>query len=94
MKVGAGFEKSLCVGQYKSICISHFVSIIVDFTRLKLVQGKKEAERLREAAQKAAEAAHDAEFQTQTKQPQAKKKHNDEDITAAFDANDDADVVF
>lgn len=49
-----------------------------DFTRLKLVQGKKEVELKREAAQKAKENA----------------KTNDSDITAAFDAQDDEDVVF
>mmetsp|Transcript_16550 Transcript_16550/g.24014 ORF Transcript_16550/g.24014 Transcript_16550/m.24014 type:complete len:242 (-) Transcript_16550:138-863(-) len=48
-----------------------------DFTRLKLVQGKKEAE-----------------VAKQTKEKENQKKHNDSDITAAFDADDDADVVF
>lgn len=46
-----------------------------DFTRLKLVQGKKEEPR--EASKKP-----------------KRKVENDKDITAEFDANDDADVVF
>lgn len=52
-----------------------------DFTRLKLVQGKKEAEIQEEAKRKAA-------------LPKAVGKENDADITAAYDAGDDADVVF
>ena len=60
----------------------------LDFTRLKLVQGKKEVEMKREAAQKAKE---NAVIQAMGK---AAKKTNDADITAAFDANDDEDVVF
>lgn len=52
----------------------------VDFTRLKLVQGKKETEQKAEAARKA--------------KLNVVVKENDEDITAAFDATDDADVVF
>ncbi|CAB9507408.1 proton ATPase subunit D [Seminavis robusta] len=59
-----------------------------DFTRLKLVQGKKEIEIKREAAQKAKEAAKIMVS------GQARPKSNDADITAAFDANDDEDVVF
>lgn len=59
-----------------------------DFTRLKLVQGKKEIELKREAAQKAAE---NAKIQASG---QSAKKSNDTDITAAFDAQDDEDVVF
>uniref|UniRef100_A0A7S2UQV4 V-type proton ATPase subunit D n=1 Tax=Attheya septentrionalis TaxID=420275 RepID=A0A7S2UQV4_9STRA len=55
-----------------------------DFTRLKLVQGKKEAEisanlKRREAEMKAGKLL---------------VKESDEDITAQFDAEDDADVVF
>eukprot|EP00545_Synedropsis_sp_CCMP1620_P005508 CAMPEP_0119012798 /NCGR_PEP_ID=MMETSP1176-20130426/7617_1 /TAXON_ID=265551 /ORGANISM="Synedropsis recta cf, Strain CCMP1620" /LENGTH=243 /DNA_ID=CAMNT_0006965827 /DNA_START=18 /DNA_END=749 /DNA_ORIENTATION=+ len=50
-----------------------------DFTRLKLVQGKKETEQKAELKRKAAMPA---------------VKENDEDITAAFDATDDAEVVF
>lgn len=60
-----------------------------DFTRLKLVQGKKEVEE--KATLKALEE----------KKEMAKKmgklhvdKENDEDITAVFDANDDEDVIF
>ena len=55
-----------------------------DFTRLKLVQGKKENSMKEEQAMK-------------EKMKQAGDivdKENEEDITAAFDANDDADVVF
>lgn len=61
-----------------------------DFTRLKLVKGKKEIEQKAEEKLKEAEKArklaageviHDG-------------KENEEDITAAFDANDDTDVVF
>mmetsp|Transcript_11612 Transcript_11612/g.27923 ORF Transcript_11612/g.27923 Transcript_11612/m.27923 type:complete len:246 (-) Transcript_11612:86-823(-) len=52
-----------------------------DFTRLKLVQGKKEAEQKAEAKRKAA-------------MPQAPGKENEADITAQFDAGDDVDVVF
>jgi V-type H+-transporting ATPase subunit D len=49
-----------------------------DFTRLKLVQGKKEQQIKEEQKRKAAEPSPE----------------NDADITAAFDAGDDADVVF
>uniref|UniRef100_A0A7R9WSW4 V-type proton ATPase subunit D n=1 Tax=Craspedostauros australis TaxID=1486917 RepID=A0A7R9WSW4_9STRA len=52
-----------------------------DFTRLKLVQGKKEADLEAANKKKAAEKV-------------ARGKENDADITAAFDANDDAEVVF
>lgn len=55
-----------------------------DFTRLKMMQSKKEAEEKL--------AAQDAE--KLAAKEKAKGKENDEDITAAFDANDDADVVF
>jgi V-type H+-transporting ATPase subunit D len=51
-----------------------------DFTRLKLVQGKKEQQIKEEQKRKAAEPSPENE--------------NDADITAAFDAGDDADVVF
>jgi V-type H+-transporting ATPase subunit D len=54
-----------------------------DFTRLKLVQGKKEQEEKAEAKKKELAAAH--------KKP---GKENEADITAAFDATDDEDVVF
>jgi len=62
-----------------------------DFTRLKLVQGKKQEEekqqmKLKEAAKKAALAAG--------KPIAVEKENNEADITAAFDANDDEDVVF
>jgi len=53
-----------------------------DFTRLKLVQGKKEEEAKAEAKRKAALPAAPA------------GKENEADITAAFDAGDDVDVVF
>lgn len=61
---------------------------MLDFTRLKLVQGKKEVEMKREAAQKAKEQAAIEALGKST------KRTNDADITAAFDANDDEDVVF
>ncbi|GAX23725.1 V-type H+-transporting ATPase subunit D [Fistulifera solaris] len=53
-----------------------------DFTRLKLVQGKKEV------AEKELE-----KLKKEGKGP-AVGKENEEDITAQFDASDDADVVF
>lgn len=56
-----------------------------DFTRLKLVQGKKEAEIQAQAKDKA---------QQKKITGSAAGKENEEDITAAFDAGDDADVVF
>ena len=56
-----------------------------DFTRLKLVQGKKETQQKEEDAMKAKDAA---------KIGSTIGKENEEDITAAFDANDDEDVVF
>eukprot|EP00546_Thalassionema_frauenfeldii_P002492 CAMPEP_0178936414 /NCGR_PEP_ID=MMETSP0786-20121207/25166_1 /TAXON_ID=186022 /ORGANISM="Thalassionema frauenfeldii, Strain CCMP 1798" /LENGTH=242 /DNA_ID=CAMNT_0020614827 /DNA_START=30 /DNA_END=758 /DNA_ORIENTATION=- len=49
-----------------------------DFTRLKLVQGKKEEEAKEQQKKQTATAA----------------KENQEDITAMYDATDDADVVF
>jgi V-type H+-transporting ATPase subunit D len=61
-----------------------------DFTRLKLVKGKKEIEQA--AQQKIIEkekAASKASGKTELR-----GKENEEDITAAFDATDDADVVF
>ena len=61
-----------------------FLSTQIDFTRLKLVQGKKEEELKKEAAAKEKGAAANP----------AAGKENDADITAAFDANDDEDVVF
>lgn len=57
------------------------VIIFVDFTRLKLVKGKKEQTLKEEAKMKAASAV-------------APGKENDADITSAFDAGDDEDVVF
>lgn len=53
-----------------------------DFTRLKLVQGKKEVQMEEEAKQRALAGTP------------APKPSNEEDITAAFDAQDDEDVVF
>lgn len=55
-----------------------------DFTRLKLVQGKKEDEIQKDLKEK--EAAKAAGL--------AVPASNEEDITAAFDAGDDGDVVF
>lgn len=52
-----------------------------DFTRLKIVQGKKEEEQKEQEGNKAAAG-------------KAAGKENEEDITAAFDATDDEDVVF
>ena len=59
------------------------LSLCTDFTRLKLVQGKKEQEQVEQAKEMA-------------KKKLAAKigKENEEDITAAFDAADDQDVVF
>lgn len=57
-----------------------------DFTRLKLVKAKKEIEQKREAKQKEDEIAAGTRS--------AGGKENDADITAAYDASDDADVVF
>ena len=56
-----------------------------DFTRLKLVQGKKEEE------QKLAENQKKADIKA-GKKPVGKE--NEEDITAKFDATDDEEVVF
>jgi V-type H+-transporting ATPase subunit D len=61
-----------------------------DFTRLKIVKGKKEIEYAREAKQKADQKAKD---KAAGKVPLSEVV-NDADITAAFDANDDEDVVF
>ena len=61
-----------------------------DFTRLKLVQGKKQVEIQAENARKEAmkkQALLDGV-------PMTLGKENEEDITAAYDANDDEDVVF
>ena len=61
-----------------------------DFTRLKLVQGKKEVEN--KAIQKAKDAEKLAALQNGTPLP---GKENDADITAAYDAiTEDAEVVF
>lgn len=59
-----------------------------DFTRLKLVQGKKEAQMLDEKKRKEADAAE------LLAKGISLRKANEEDITANFDAGDDADVVF
>lgn len=59
-----------------------------DFTRLKLVKGKKEME------QKAEEAKKEVEKATRKLAGLDLGKENEQDITAAFDANDDEDVVF
>jgi len=61
-----------------------------DFTRLKLVQGKKQIEQA--AAQKVKDTA--AAKTALSGVPSAAGKENDGDITAAFDVNDDQDVVF
>lgn len=62
-----------------------------DFTRLKLVQGKKQEEAKEEEKAKAIAAKLAAES---GKPVLARGKENDEDITAQYDADDDADVVF
>jgi len=61
-----------------------------DFTRLKIVQGKKEVEM--KAQQKKKDAAK--KLAAESGVPDPVGKENDEDITAAFDAADDADIVF
>lgn len=63
----------------------HIHIVFIDFTRLKLVQGKKEEEQKRE------QIAHD-KLLAEGKAPLG--KINESDITAQFDAADDADVVF
>jgi len=60
-----------------------------DFTRLKLVQGKKEQALL--ARQKEADELAEEE---RAKGREATKANDTEDITANFDAGDDVDVVF
>jgi V-type H+-transporting ATPase subunit D len=59
-----------------------------DFTRLKLVQGKKEIQHKVEQELKDRAAAQ------QVMSGKSADKENDADMTAAFDVNDDADVVF
>mmetsp|Transcript_37115 Transcript_37115/g.106909 ORF Transcript_37115/g.106909 Transcript_37115/m.106909 type:complete len:253 (-) Transcript_37115:136-894(-) len=59
-----------------------------DFTRLKLVQGKKEVE------QNEADTAKDKAAAKAAMAGKSSGKENDADITAQFDANDDEDVVF
>ena len=59
-----------------------------DFTRLKLVKGKKESEFKREAAQK--EKGNARLMVSGVAQP----KQNQKDITGEFDAGNDEDVVF
>jgi V-type H+-transporting ATPase subunit D len=61
-----------------------------DFTRLKLVQGKKEVEE--KANQKKKELEMKAAALAGS--PILLDKENNTDITAAFDANEDEDVVF
>jgi len=79
------FSKSGILISYPGLTIVSFycISIHPDFTRLKLVQSKKEVlvkEQMEEAAlQKKAEAM---------------AALNDEDITAQYDAQDDEDIVF
>jgi V-type H+-transporting ATPase subunit D len=62
-----------------------------DFTRLKIVQGKKEEEQKADKKKKEAAQAHAAA----TGQPLLPiGKENEVDITAQYDAQDDEDVVF
>lgn len=58
--------------------------LLADFTRLKLVKGKKEVEQAKEAVIKAKLIA----------EGKLVEKANEADITAEYDAADDADVVF
>ena len=64
------------------------LSIYLDFTRLKLVQGKKESEIEEELKRK------EAEKTMALKSGKSVGKENNADITAQFDAQDDEDVVF
>ena len=64
------------------------LSIHLDFTRLKLVQGKKESEIEEELKRK------EAEKTMALKSGKSVGKENSADITAQFDAQDDEDVVF
>jgi V-type H+-transporting ATPase subunit D len=59
-----------------------------DFTRLKLVQGKKQVQLKIEEAIK--EAERKAEFAS----GRVRQEQKDQDITSNFDVSDDADVVF
>jgi hypothetical protein len=59
-------------------------NILVDFTRLKLVQGKKEEEQKKERE----------EHERLVAEGKKLDKVNEADITAEFDAADDEDVVF
>jgi V-type H+-transporting ATPase subunit D len=61
-----------------------------DFTRLKLVKGKKEEYAKKEAAEKKLLAIQEKENPTKKKPV----KENDEDIMAKYDAVEDEDVVF
>jgi V-type H+-transporting ATPase subunit D len=63
-----------------------------DFTRLKLVQGKKELEQKAEQKKKDAAQAHAAATGQKILSPAGKE--NELDITAEYDAQDDEDVVF
>jgi hypothetical protein len=74
-----GIGESLNCTYRPTECLTD-LSCIPDFTRLKLVKAKKIVQQADEAARKKAEPSQ--------------AKENDEDITAAFDATDDADVVF
>lgn len=66
--------------------ISHLVDFLLsDFTRLKIVKGKKEEEIARDAEVKAKLKAEGKLVESKT---------NEADITADFDAADDIDVVF
>ena len=67
---------------FKASLYSNFKSVpfVLDFTRLKLVQGKKEDEQIQKKELSESKGEN--------------MKENDEDITAAFDAQDDEDVVF
>lgn len=59
-----------------------------DFTRLKLVQGKKQHEIKEQERQK------EEDIKAGKVIPSTDGKENDQDITAQFDATDDEDVVF
>jgi hypothetical protein len=77
------YTKSLLLLLLRVECLTDgflVLSCIPDFTRLKSVKAKKIVQQEDEAARKKAEPSQ--------------AKENDEDITAGFDATDDADVVF
>lgn len=68
-----------------------------DFTRLKLVQGKKQVEQALEQKAKekaAATAIMSGKSSSNNSNSNSGGKENDADITAVYDVNEDEDVVF